>query len=127
MELKQCIRIEHGSEGLGMWRSNQSDDMYYNSKFSKMYERHGRQMPIPRLDEGIGTKFRSGTHHCAYRSISQMQKWITKRELKNVIKEGFKIYLIEGTKTYIIEGENQVIFNPKKIKTKKDITNLFII
>lgn len=120
----QIIRVEH-SDGYGM----------FISKINKRKRKHAIGC-IPSLElllhrhskfnscfEDFGDKF-TKKHYCGYKTIKQIQKWITKNEFTELIKYQYKIYLLEVSECLI--GKDQMAFQKKDIINKKDITQLFL-
>ena len=94
-----------------------------NSIFKKAIDRHTKDFPTPREEDGIDFQFRSGHHYCAYKSEEQLHKWLLPAEIKEMLKAGFKIYCI--TLSNYLEGEEQVVFLKSDIKGKEDISKRF--
>jgi len=128
--MRTVVRIEHEKNGLGMFRSNANYRM--GDEFNM---RHSR-FPTPYNDTLVGIG-KLSTHNgyldirkdckawfCAFKSIEQMNEWVTPEEIKQLLNMGFKVFSIT-TEVYQ-EGEYQVIFSKEDIFTKNDITDLFL-
>lgn len=119
----QCIRFEHPKTKLGIWRHLEHN---ISTHFSALNSRHSSgTFPTPYGEDKLCGIF-NDDYKCAYKTMDQVREWITSDEIEKLVEEhGFKIYLIES-ETEIYEGELQVIFMPRHIKSKTDITSLFI-
>ncbi len=122
---KLIYRIEHPASGFGMWRhySEFIGERLHRSGFHFLDSRHGN-FPTPTRDSGIYFGFIVGTHFCAYNSLEDLCRWVTKHEIKRLAKRGFKVYQIEAKRT--IKGQYQTIYRKKDIKSIIDITNTLI-
>lgn len=125
--MKTIIRIEHKS-GHGIFRAvnrlgNYIIDTKKNeSKFKLLCRRHWN-FPTPSRDSKIN-RFINPEEFCAFKSIEQVQQWITKDEIIALTKLDFKVLMLDVSEC--IEGEYQIIYEKKNILQSKDITNLFI-
>ena len=125
--MKTIIRIEHKS-GYGIFRAvNRLGNCIIDSKkagktFNKLQIRHFG-FPTPHDDSKIN-RFIQDNEFCAFKSIEQVQRWITKDEIIALTKLDFKVLMLDVSEC--IEGEYQIIYEKENILQSKDITNLFI-
>jgi len=68
--------------------------------------------PIPFHDTGIKRFIIEGKEFCGFESREQLEQWFLTKELKKMIKAGYKIVQIKGVIT--ARGEKQVLFIPEK-------------
>ena len=117
------IRIEHPDTGFGMFASklNNKRLCYELSNYSQFSSKH-ENFPTPSNDSKINRRIKK-YEFCAFKSIYQLQKWITKKELKEFISMGFKVYALDVSECII--GKFQIVFEKKNITQSKDITLLF--
>lgn len=126
----KVIRIEHPSDGNGLFKSSISrynDYMYYGADsedivLKELFDRHNNGFPNPRKD-GLEISKDSKEWFCAFKSMDQMRKWIKHEEFITIKKLGFKILAHEVTEFQ--EGEHQIIFTKESIVEKMDVTDLF--
>jgi len=114
------IRIED-SEGIGFFGSKFG--VHKNNEIREemkgLVERHSSEFPEA---EEEGLKRTEHDYH-AFKSLYDMMKWITEKELQKLIANGFKVYRI---KVYNIQiGKHQVLYKKTDIRKKIDITELF--
>lgn len=116
------IRVEHPQDGKGIWRSKTNDEWMCNkiSNPTHMSVRHSI-FPTPNRDKKL--KSISPDEFCAFKSIYQLQKWVTKSELIEFISLGFKVYALTVSDCKI--GTHQVLYKKEHIVTNNDITMLF--
>jgi len=120
----QCIRFEHPDTQLGIWHHFDAIDLFLTDYFEELSNRHCG-FKTPYSEDKLCNIFNS-KYKCAYKTMDQVREWITSDEIQGLVKEhGFKIYLIES-EVEIYKGEFQVIFQPKHVKSKTEITSLFI-
>lgn len=117
-----AIRVED-SEGIGIFRSSLTFDGYTpkNDVADRIDNAHMRfKTPYnePKLEDTFSEK-----HRCAYRTIVQMNSWLSSCDIQDLKNLGFKIYLLELSD--FKEGDFQIIYEPKDIVNKKDISELF--
>ncbi len=125
MEIKTIIRIESPKDGLGLFRS--IDDPLDKPKFKKLWARHTTNgpkggFPTP-SNEGLEIYKDDKRWFCAFKSLSQFQKWVKPSEARNIVKEGFKILLLEVNDYQ--ESKMQIIYTKESITSMKDISSLF--
>lgn len=116
-----CYRVEH-EDGLGIYRTNcvTISDL---DEFISLVERHCG-MPTPTRDPGIGHVFDEDYHVCAFRSIADLRKWIKEEELHLLVELGFSVYKVKLEEGFI-EGDYQVVYDPRRIVKKLNITKNF--
>lgn len=118
--MKTIIRIEHPSDGKGIWRSN-INGVNNLSNWIEFSDRH-RKFPNPTY-EGDVTGFIEGIHYCAFKSIEQLQEWVYKNEIKELLEMGFKVYMLDVFNW--LEGNYQICYKKEDILQQKDISELF--
>jgi hypothetical protein len=124
--------MEHPSDGLGIFGTRKKGEAceyiwgsltptfdYSPDEIGDMMSRH-RDFNTPTQDN---LDFIVGEHFCAYRSIEQIQQWITKEEFIKLFTYGFKVYMIDVSECQI--GNDQVIYKKEHILQQKDISSLF--
>jgi len=119
------IRIEHKS-GKGIFRAriNRRGDCL-DDKFKwadKLFDRHS-DFPTPYRDSLINRPIEED-EFCAFKSIEQLQEWITKDEIKKLSKHNFKVLIIDVSECIV--GEYQILYKKTDIIQSGDITSLFI-
>ena len=120
--MTKIYRIEHPENGCGIY--GQYDLFDDRSKFRYMLRRHSK-MPNPYHDlfDGKEHNFTSD-EYCAFNSMDEMLKWVTRFECKKLIREGFRIYEIEID--IYLQSKFQTLYKKKNIINKTDITNRFV-
>lgn len=126
------IRIEHKESGLGIFqtRSNKGKwNIFIGKPFlidqlplKRLQTRHEDSFPAPFKDSLI-TRDAKDNEFCAFKSIEQVQQWITPREIKVLTANNFKILELKVT-NYTV-GEYQVLFYKDSIVKSRDITHIF--
>ena len=81
------------------------------------------RFPTPDEDSVLKGHFIAGRHKFGFLTIEQMKAAFLPHELAELFGLGFRIYLIEAEEAF--KSPYQVIFNPKSVTMKKDISNLF--
>lgn len=120
----QVIRVE-GKFGYGMFRKDYGIEQYQyipSSMIPELGDRHGI-FPTPD-DDCINMKQDGKEWFCGYKNVDQFQQWVLKSELEIMFKEGFKVWMLEVTQFQI--GLCQIVFTKESIRSKTDITELFI-
>ena len=116
------IRVEHPQDGKGIWRSKTNDEWMCDKISNPMHMLYKHSnFPTPNRDkqlQGINPN-----EFCAFKSIYQLQKWITKSELIEFISLGFKIYALTVSECTV--GTHQVLYKKENIVTTNYITMLF--
>ena len=122
--MRTIIRIEHSS-GYGIYRATDKvgndivkiDDPIFKELITRHYD-----FPTPILD--VGLRFINSSEFCAFKSVEQLQQWITKEEIQELSKLDFKVLMLDVSAYR--EGKYQILYQKKDIIQSKDITNLFI-
>jgi hypothetical protein len=115
--IHQIIRLEHPIDGIGIFISRYTFNLYETEIGNIIKERH-EEMKIAHDIKGFTTK-----HYCAYKNIEDLNKWILPSELKHLIERGIKVLLLDVFN--VIEDENQVLYLKEDIFSSKNITSLF--
>jgi hypothetical protein len=119
MEAIKIIRIEHPSDGIGIFRTGHYFDSYIAQHF---YSKH-RGMLTPYSD-GLDLWMDNKDWFCAYKSIEQFKEWVEQEWVVPILESGFNILLLSVTQYQI--GEYQVIYTKESIIKKEIINSLFI-
>jgi len=126
---KQIIRIEHESDGYGMFISKDGRRVEVgrnqNEILPDLYERH-KNFNSPHND-GLEMYFpldRKGNWFCSFKSIEQLQEWVKPDELRILFENGFHILILDVSEW--VDGEHQIIYTKESIVSQKDISDLFI-
>jgi len=130
--MRTLIRIEY-EDGYGIFFSKLystwdcSDEgtqreFYAEKDFNSVCERH-RDFNSPDQD-GLNTKKDEKAWFCAYKSVEQLQQWITTYELKHIISLGFKVLMLDVSEYQ--EGKDQIMYTKESIVSLKDISSLFV-
>jgi hypothetical protein len=123
----QIIRIEHPSDGYGIFRSNCTYDERNKELFVLSYilsDKHGNGKFKTPEEDSIDIYKHNKQWFCAYKTIEQLLQWITLDEIKSIIKHGFNILVLEVTEYQI--GQDQVIFTKESIQDQRNLNDLFI-
>jgi hypothetical protein len=112
------LRIEH-KDGCGIFRSYASGCLVNAKTF---HERHNN-FPSPKDDMFILRNVEDD-EFCAFKSIEQLQEWVTADEIKQFIKLNCKVLLIDVSECIV--GEYQILYKKENIIQTKDISELFI-
>lgn len=129
-----AIRIEHPSDGYGIFAeylrnyegeciSGRNSDIVLTNNDEEMLHFWCRHSSFnnPKQD---GLSFKSGEHYCAFKSVEQLQEWVTNDELKYIASKGYRVYKLELSDCQI--GRDNIIFTPDHIIKKEDITSIFV-
>ena len=111
------IRIEHPKQGWGIFLNASLIDGDYHD--SDWFSRH-QDMDCASVIKG----FKYGIHFCAYKSIEEMERWLTIDEIALFISKGFEVLQLEVT-DYIVETD-QVLFTKESITDRKNLNTLFL-
>lgn len=123
------VRIEH-EDGNGIFRPRY--DQQGNRQrcsgsdlkgMEELDERHAQFNPPYRDGKEGGSLPMREDHFCAFKSIEQVQQWITKSEMKILLQNEYRVFLLNVTEC--IEGKMQVLFRKEDIISKKDISELW--
>lgn len=128
----QAVRVEY-SNGIGIYcqtgdggksvgRYHTNEDGLMEIFLESVSDRHRRMLNLRADFEWESTAYQY-LHFCAYKSVEQLQEWITPDEMQVLIANGYKVYLLELSECY--EGRDQIAFQKSNVKQKTDITNLF--
>jgi len=120
--MKTIVRLEY-TDGNGVFRANNNEGArikYHHSQWDIIEARHDL-FPTPWEDTIRGF---NDSHYCAFKSIEQLQQWLTVEEIKEFITLGFKVLMLD-VHTYL-EGEYQICFKKEDILQSKDISSLFV-
>lgn len=128
--IKTIIRIEHKSDGFGIFRSKLKDGNPSRVEVGggeddilfELWERHN-DFYTP-FEDGLDIELGFKEWFCAFKSIEQIQQWILPDEFKVLLENDFNILLL--TVTEYQEGEHQVIFTKESIVSTQDISTLFV-
>ncbi len=124
----QIIRIEHPSDGYGIFRSKCTEDEQNNKELydlsMSVCDRHGDHKFNTPMNDNIDLWKDNKQWFCAYKTIEQLIEWITLEEIKLIIKHGFSVLLLEVTEYQ--EGTDQVIFTKGSIQDSRNLNDLFI-
>jgi hypothetical protein len=121
METTLLVRLEFDN-GIGIFRQNDYDEKLHRT----ILDRHQNFNDI-RQDFLYTNKIEGIfliNYYCAYKSVSQLKRWITQRELKALFKLGCNAYLLEVSKC--IEGKHQFIYMKSDIINKTVINSILI-
>lgn len=125
MDTIQIIRIEHPKDGKGLFQSkaiSTFDDKNLFSELNEMMIRH-IDFPTPRMDN-LDRHQCGWEWFCAFLSVEQFQKWVTKSEMQYLVSLGFQVLLL--TVCDYQRGCFQVLYTKESIIKSETITNLFI-
>lgn len=114
----QIIRIEHPSNGRGMFWNTSIMYKGLDYMLANWYIMHNK-MRSARDIEGFTQEY-----FCAYCSLEEMNQWLTADEISFFISKGFEVLLLEVS-DYIIDAD-QVIYTKKSISESKNINSLFL-
>lgn len=125
-----AIRIENISDGVGLFRhKNACGKETSDNGFNRLITRH-KKFPVPFMDNYTDNyNIRKNVddffeHVCAFKSVKDLSKWVTKCELIRLKKLNFRVYEFELNECHV--GEYQILFKKKNIISKKDITYTLI-
>ena len=120
--MKTIVRIEHPSDGKGIWMSRDNKNINYVdtlSNYLQFAERHCK-FPNPVMEN---LSFKEGVNFCAFKTVEQMTEWVKPSEIKELMSMGFKVLAIDVSEW--LEGEYQICFEKRHILQTKDISSLF--
>ena len=122
----EIVRIEHIETGVGIFRSRDKNQNNHgtelpNGLFNDILNRFNN-FPSPYNDGALG--YVDYDEYCAFKTVNQLNKWITKDEIKEFFKIGFRVYLLTVDRCKV--GDKQVIYKKDHVMNKKDITDLFL-
>lgn len=128
------IRIEHPSDGLGLWRSSYDEKQYNtiedHSCYPEISKRHRDQTRFPafcfdkELQDQISWEAVQ-EYNFAFKDLAQLETALTREELKECIEAlGFHVLMLDVTDYY--ESPYQIVFKKESIVNKKDISSMFL-
>lgn len=119
-----AIRIEHPKDGNGIFHSFNGiyPVLRTLSNYSQFTDRHSSFLS-PREDKLIN-RWPERDEYCAFKSASQLKKWVSKKELKEFINLGFKVLELHISECMI--GEYQILYKKSNVYKTNDITSQFI-
>lgn len=115
-----AIRIEH-TDGGGMFLSYNGDEIRPHSAqiiLPDLVSRH-RDFETPWEEPVSFCKL----DFCAYKSIQQLNQWVTSEEISELIDNNYTIYELSLSECQI--GNDQVVFKKEHILEKKSLNHLF--
>lgn len=115
----QIIRIEHKT-GNGMFRTNGYSVADLN--LDDLIERHAKHFPTPYKERG---RWIESYEFCAFKTIEQVQDWITKDEMVVLLANDYKVWLLDVSECEVYHY--QCIYCKENIIQQKDISGLFKI
>lgn len=128
------IRIEHPSDGMGLWRSlntgGWSSKIDRHSQYFKISKRHSNPSVFPGLHEDDELQYEAKDvdicdYHFAFKDLAQLEVALTREELKECIEVlGFQVFMLDVTDYY--ESSYQIVFKKESIVNKKDISSMFL-
>jgi len=125
------IRIEHPSDGQGLWRSG-GDDIILDkhSRYSDIACRHSNKDKFPTYsnDEALCIQldwYSLQKYHFAFLNLEQFREALTSEEIKECINDlGFRVLMLDVTDYFT--SSYQAVFNKESIISSKDISFMFI-
>jgi len=128
------IRIEHPSDGIGLWRSGYDEKQYNtiedHSCYLEISKRHMDQTRFPAFAFDIELQRQISwedvqEYNFAFKDLAQLETALTREELKECIEAlGFKVFMLDVTDYY--ESSYQIVFIKESIVNKKDISSMFL-
>lgn len=114
-------RIEH-ENGYGIFMATDNEGSPYYLNMGKRFINRHENFPLPDEDMGI-LRYTQHDEYCAFKSKSDLQKWISKREMQAFSEMGFDAWRIEVDAADVVIGEYQILYKKDKIKSKVCITS----
>lgn len=123
------IRIEHKESGLGIFQTKGKTgkrdffgplSLIEELPLKRLCSRHNEKFPSPCNDLN---RYIKDDEFCAFKSIEQVQQWITPREINILTNNDFRILELKVT-NYTI-GNYQILFYKDSIIKSRDITHIF--
>jgi hypothetical protein len=114
-------RIEHPFDGKGIFTSKTPNKQYYSDIspiINDMLNEHVCSFPCPEDDKEINRPMEY-YEFCAFKSLKDIKKYISKIQLNELARLGFIIYELEIIKGCI--GEYQVLFHKEDITKQQEI------
>jgi hypothetical protein len=123
--MRTIVRIEYRGDDKSEYGSGLFQSGIYNnlSNFWEFNDRHMR-FPLPFEDTpSLNINKDKKEWFCAFKTMEQMNDWVTKEEVKEFIELDCVVLILDVTEYQ--EGEHQIIFTKESIIDSKDVTNLF--
>lgn len=119
-----AIRIEHPRDGNGIFNAAKDDIPILNelSNCNEFRMRHNKFL-TPREDPLIN-RWPNGNEYCAFLSMDQLNHWINKTEMNELIDLGFRVLVIHISEC--VTGKYQILYTKSNVFHTSDITSLFI-
>lgn len=122
--MRTVLRVEH-LDGWGMFISYKDDMHRQNVKALELFEIAERHNTFNDPDEDRLNIYKGNKEwFCAYKSVEQLQEWLTPQEIEILSKNGYKVLMLDVEEYQ--EGRDQVIFTKESIISSKDVTKLFL-
>ena len=122
--MRTVLRVEH-FDGWGMFISYKGDMHRQNVGALGLSEINERHSNFNTPDEDMLNAYKDDKEwFCAYKSVEQLQKWLTPQEIEILSKNGYKVLMLDVEEYQ--EGRDQVIFTKESIISSKDVTKLFL-
>lgn len=126
------IRIEHPSDGLGLWRTSKEGEplLARHSKYHNIQIRHRNPNLFPTYCNDIPLNCQISwedvqKYNFAFKDLAQLEVALTREELKECIEVlGFQVLMLDVTDYY--ESPYQIVFKKESIVNKKDISSMFL-
>lgn len=118
----KAVRVENLKDGCGCFSSYTDKDeyrSYINLDFLRKLCLKHSTFNDPRNDN-LNLNKDKKVWFCAYKDVEQLTSWLSKSDIKRLIKQGFRIYLLEVDEYQV--GNHQIIYTKESILTKTDIT-----
>lgn len=120
--MAKIIRVESTVNGLGMFIGTGTNNYVPRWELRSLMRRH-KVFNTPQED-GLNIEKDNREWFCGYKTVQQFQYWVLKEEIKELVRNGFKVFLIEADDFQV--GEHQIIFTKESEIKREDITEIFI-
>lgn len=125
------IRIEHPSDGQGLWNSRKNNicKIESHSLYKTIRNRHiTDKYPTFSRDYELNTQISYVdliSYHFAFLNLEQFKEALTSEEIKECINDlGFQVLMLDVTDYFT--SSYQAIFNKNSIVSSKDISFMFL-
>ena len=119
METVTIVRIEHKS-GIGIWQSGVYRELSNRIEFC---DRHD-EFPLPYEETPrLYTELDKKEWFCAFKTIEQMNEWVTQTEMKEFIDLECSVIVLDVSEWQ--EGKHQILYTKESIISQRDISDLF--
>lgn len=125
------IRIEHPSDGKGLWNSDEgmTPRIKKHSMYKNISNRHSSlKYPTYEEDNELNKQLsyeELENYHFAFLNLEQFREALTNEEIKECINNlGFQVLMLDVTDYYT--SSYQAVFNKESIVSSKDISFMFI-